>query len=417
MERLVPGAPLNSVLSVMSVLRILCTAGVIVGVGYYVAALVAALRFAERSRKLAPLPRIAPKVAIVKPLNGLAESLAANLMSFFEISYPRVEYFFAVSSYDDRAAEVPAALRARYQFANTTLVVGEEPNCANRKIGKVIKMADRAEKADIFVMSDADISVERDYLRRIVSELESDPKIGVVTCAYRARPSRSLASRIEALFVNTDFAPQVMLSAEVEPMRHALGATVALKRAALDSFGGFRAVRDLLADDFYLGKFASDHGWKVKLSDELVTLTFEEKSLSAVWNRQLRWARTVRCVRPVSIGTIFCHASFWALLLVVASRFSALSLGVLGAVVGLRIATSMAIIRRVLKMPELTRDAWMVPLKDLMAAAIWVVSLAGKEVVWAGQRFRIQRDGTMRAIKSKTPPSSPPVHTPHRSAS
>ena len=72
--------------------------------------------------------------------------LAANIMSFLEIAYPRVDYFFAVSSTTIRCRS-PAALRARYQFAHSTLVVGEEPDCANPKIAKVIKMSDRAEKA------------------------------------------------------------------------------------------------------------------------------------------------------------------------------------------------------------------------------------------------------------------------------
>jgi len=392
----------------MGVIRLLCEAGVIVGVVYYVGSLLAALRFAKlASISPAPLPKIAPRVALLKPLHGLDQSLAANLMSFMEVAYPRLDYFFAVSSYDDAAAEVPAALRARYQFANTTLVVGEEPDCANSKIAKVIKMADRAEKADIFVMSDADISVDRDYLQRIVAELESNPKVGVVTCAYRARPLGSFASRLEALFVNTDFAPQVMLSAALEPMRHALGATVAIKRAALESFGGFRTIRDLLADDFYLGRFASEHGWEVKLSSALVTLTFEANSLLWVWHHQLRWARTVRWVRPVSIGTIFCHATFWAMLLMIASRFSATCIGIFAGVVALRIVTSAIIIRNVLKLPELVRDVWMVPMKDVMATLIWLVSLAGSEVVWSGRRFRSGRDGIMRAVDGTSRASAP----------
>jgi len=402
----------------MHLVRLLCDAGISVGVGYYIASTLAALSFARRAAKSpAPLPKIAPRVAIIKPLHGLDESLAGNLMSFLEVAYPRLDYFFAVSSYEDRAVEVPAALRARYQFANTTLVVGEEPDCANGKIGKVIKMADRAEKADIFVMSDADISVDRDYLQRIVAELESDPKIGVVTCAYRARPMGPFASRLEALFVNTDFAPQVMLSAALEPLRHALGATVAIKRAALESFGGFRAVKDLLADDFYLGKFATDHGWKVKLSSALVTLSFEEKSLRAVWNRQLRWARTIRWVRPVSIGTIFCHATFWALMLMIVSGFSASSLAILAGVIGVRIGTSALMIRHVLKLPELMRDAWMVPLKDLMAAMILLASLTGNEVVWSGQRFKSGRDGVLRAVKDRNGRRTQSIPTSHRAAS
>jgi ceramide glucosyltransferase len=383
----------------MIFVRLLCEAGIVIGVAYYLASFVAALRFAKRAAKPpAALPKIAPRVAILKPLHGADQSLAANLMSFLEVAYPRLDYFFAVSSYDDPAAEVPAALRMRYQFANITLLVGEEPDCANRKIAKVIKMADRAVKAEIFVMSDADISVDRDYLLRIVSELDSDDQVGIVTCPYRARPSGSFMSRLEALFVNTNFAPQVLLSSVIEPMRHALGATVAIKRDALASIGGFRAVKDLLADDFYLGRFATQHGWRVRLSDSLVTLTFGETRFSSVWRRQLRWARTVRWVRPVSIGTIFCHATFWALLLMLISGFSAGSIAVLVGVIALRIGISVVIISRVLKLPGLARDAWMVPLKDLLAAAIWLVSLTGDEVEWGGERFRSGRDGMLRAV-------------------
>jgi ceramide glucosyltransferase len=401
----------------MSLLRLLCDAGIIIGVGYCLASFVAALRFAKRAAKRpAALPKIAPRVAILKPLHGTDESLAANLMSFLEVTYPRLDYFFAVSSYDDPAAEVPAALRARYQFANIRLLVGEESDCANRKIAKVIKMSDRAEKADIFVMSDADISVDRDYLLRIVSELESDDQVGIVTCAYRARPSGSFMSRLEALFVNTDFTPQVFLSSALEPMRHALGATVAIKRDALESIGGFRAVKDLLADDFYLGRFATQQGWRVRLSDSLVTLSFEETRLRAVWRRQLRWARTVRWVRPVSVGTIFCHATFWALLLMLISGFTAGSIAVLVGVLALRIGISAVIIARVLKLPGLARDALMVPLKDVLAAAIWLVSLTGSEVVWGGERFRSGRDGMMRAV-TRSAAGRATVGSSHRAAS
>jgi len=223
-------------------------------------------------------------------------------------------------------------------------------------------------------------------------------------------------SRLEALFVNTDFAPQVFLSSAIEPMRHALGATVAIKRDALESIGGFRAVRDLLADDFYLGRFVTQHGWRVRLSDSLVTLTFEETRLSSVWRRQLRWARTVRWVRPVSIGTIFCHASFWALLLMLFSGFSAASIGVLVGVVALRVGISAVIIARVLKLPGLVRDAWMVPLKDLLAAAIWLVSLFGNEVVWGGERFRSGRDGMLRAV-TRSPTRRATEGSSHRAAS
>src|SRR4029077_9410921 len=206
----------------MTIFVILPAAAVAVSLFYYMAATVAAIKFAARaSAPPPPLPKIPPRVAVLKPLQGTSNSLAANVVSFLEVAYPRLDYFFAVADYEDPAAEIPVALRQRYQFANITLVIGEEPGCSNRKIAKLIKMAERAPKADIFVLSDADVSVDRDYLRRIVAELLADEKTGIVTCAYRARPNGTLASRFEAMYVNTDFIPQVMLAEMIEPMHYA----------------------------------------------------------------------------------------------------------------------------------------------------------------------------------------------------
>ncbi|HYB90095.1 MAG TPA: bacteriohopanetetrol glucosamine biosynthesis glycosyltransferase HpnI [Candidatus Binataceae bacterium] len=383
----------------MRVLELLSAAGVICSLAYYVAASLAARSFARRARAQAPaLPKLPPRVAILKPLHGLTQSLVENVISYLELSYPRLDYFFSVEGYDDAAAQVPAALRARYQFANLTLVVGEEPDCANRKIAKVIRMAERADKAEVFVLSDADVSVERDHLIRVIGELIADEKIGIVTCAYRARPLGPLGSRLEALFVNTDFAPQVMLSAAIEPMRHALGATIAVRRATLDAIGGFRALKDLLADDFYLGRMAAERGWKVRLSDSLVTVACEERSVAEFWNHQLRWARTYRTVRPVSLATIAIHGPSWALMLIISSAISPLSLVVLGIVLAARCAMAAFLLVRVLKLPEFVRDVWLVPIKDLLMTGIWFASLAGNSVMWAGRRYRIMRGGAMREL-------------------
>jgi cellulose synthase/poly-beta-1,6-N-acetylglucosamine synthase-like glycosyltransferase len=146
----------------MTIWMVLPAAAVCVSICYYVAGTIAAIRFARRMNSpVPPLPKVPPRVAVLKPLHGSSNSLASNLVSFLEIAYPRMDFYFGVESYEDAAAEVPVALRQRYQYANITLVVGEEPNCSNRKIAKLVKMADRAEKAEVFVLSDADVSVER----------------------------------------------------------------------------------------------------------------------------------------------------------------------------------------------------------------------------------------------------------------
>ena len=374
--------------------------GVVSSLAYYVFAIVAAIRFASRMVvQPPPLPKIAPRVAILKPLYGLSSSLFANVVSFLELDYPRKEFVFGVADYNDGAAEVPVALKPRYQVEQIALVVGEEPNASNRKIAKLVRMAERAPKAEIFVLSDADVAVERDHLRRVVTELTADEKIGIVTCAYRASAIGGFASRLEAAFVNTDFAPMAIVSEAIEPMRHAFGATIAVKRAALDSIGGFAALKDLLADDFYLGRMVAERGYRVKLSSSIVTLTCEETRFAQFWHHQLRWARTYRSVRPESIATILINGTFWALLLMIASGFSRDALGILAGVLAARTAMAAVVAGRVLRMPQALSDLWIVPIKDLVMAGIWFASLVGNEVDWGSRRYRLLSGGRMEEIR------------------
>ena len=89
----------------MNVASSLALACICISVIYYAATMMAGWRFIRRaSASPPPLPKIAPRVALLKPLHGVSDSLAENLMSFMEVDYPRKEYLFGVSSYDDPAA-------------------------------------------------------------------------------------------------------------------------------------------------------------------------------------------------------------------------------------------------------------------------------------------------------------------------
>jgi len=392
-------ASISRIRSAMNLLAAFSAACCVVSLLYYVAASVIALRFARRaSSGPAPLPKVAPRVAVLKPLHGSHDDLPENLISYLELDYPKVEFIFGVSGYDDEAAAVVVGLKPQYPFRHITLAVGEEPGCANRKIAKLIGMAERPARAEIFLLSGADVSVEHDHLRRIVSEFDADEQIGLVTCLYRAKASGSLASRLEALFVNTDFVPLVMISKTIEPLRYSLGATVAITRKALEAIGGFRCLKDRLADDYYLGKFASDQGYKIKLSNSIVTIRSEERRFAEFWNRQVRWARTYRTTRPISVATIVLHGPFWALVLIAAARCNLFTLSLSAAVIVARIVTSRLIIGKALGLTDQLGDAWLAPLKDLVMTAVWAAGLFSNEVLWRGRRLRIQPDGTMREV-------------------
>jgi ceramide glucosyltransferase len=384
----------------MKLLLIISAVGILFSMVYYLAAIVAGLVFAYRTNSAPqPLPKIPPRVAILKPLRGVTEHLRDNIISYMEIAYSRMEYIFGVSSYEDRAIDIPVSLRAPYQFANMTVAVGEEPGFTNRKIAKLIRMTERAsDKTDIFVLSDADVSVEPDHLKRVVAELMEDEKTGIVTCIYRGRAHESFASRMEALFINTDFAPQVILADALEPMSYALGATIAIKREALDAIGGFAALKDFLADDYHLGAKVSEAGYKIRMSSSIVTVSCEDHEFSEFWHHQLRWARTYRHVRPLSLATIFIHGPFWALLYMVANHFSFHSLYPLTMILGTRMLMAAVMIGKVLKMPQPLSDVLLIPFKDLVMTGIYFTGLMGKTVKWGGRRFRLMSGGIMREL-------------------
>jgi ceramide glucosyltransferase len=383
----------------MHILIVVSALGAIASLTYYFGATIAALRFARQAHTPVPPPAgHPPRVAMLKPLYRLDAEHLANLESFLQADYPAADIVLGVSTVTGWAADRLAELTARYPDKRLMVVTDAEPGCANRKVAKLIRMVELVPEAEVLVLSDGDIVVERDYLRRLTAELAANPGVGVVTCAYRAHPADTLAGRFEALFINTDFAPMVMLSEVLEPLRHAYGATIAIDRSALEAIGSFRALKDLLADDFFLGRLAAERGFKVKLSRALVTINCPQHRLAEFWSHQLRWARTYRTTRPESLATIVIHGPFWGLVLLLAAHFSPAALAMFAAVIATRLAMAALLLDRVLGVKQILADLLLVPIKDLAMTGIWFASLASNEVTWGGRRFRILSGGAMREV-------------------
>src|SRR5439155_14575100 len=126
----------------------------------------------------------------------------------------------------------------------------------------------RVARYPILIVNDADIQVPRDYLAHVTGPLR-DPKIGLVTCLYRAR-GESTAGRFEALGVATDFAPSALVARLVAVDEFAFGSTLAFRRADLERIGGFEAIAPYIADDYQLGHKLHALGLKCTLADIVV---------------------------------------------------------------------------------------------------------------------------------------------------
>ena len=107
-------------------------------------------------------------------------------------------------------------------------------------------------------------------------------------------------------------------------------------------------------------------GYRVELSAEVVETTVPAYSWRGFFDHQLRWLRTVRDARPAGYaGLIFTHGLAWALLNVLASGLSPLSLWLLGLSFFLRLAQAMTVGAEVLGDHQVLPNLWLLPLRDV----------------------------------------------------
>jgi ceramide glucosyltransferase len=369
----------------IAILLSLLLAGALV---YSVLAMVATSRYlAVRP----PALRAAEPVSILKPLAGLDLNLESNLRTFFEQDYADFEILFAVRQADDPAAEVAARLAKTYPHVPSRILITGEPPYANAKVYSLDRML-AAATHDLVVMSDSDIRVTPEMLRTIAAEFQ-DRKLGVATCPYRAVAGSSVWSRMEATGMNTDFLSGILVARMLEGMQFAVGPTIAARRTALDSIGGFNRLKDFLAEDFVMGKFAAEAGHGVALSSYVIEHHIGNSDWSHNAAHRLRWARSTRRSRPLGyLGQLFtmpvplallvcaAHPAWWVVL--------PFTLAVRGAA-----AYNVAI--RVLHAPL----NWaLLPLEDLAGFCFWIAGFFGNTITWRGRRYRLYRDGRFELL-------------------
>jgi ceramide glucosyltransferase len=262
-----------------------------------------------------------PPVTILKPLHGDEPLLEEALESFFTQDYPDFQIVFGVHSPTDPAIAAVRTLRHRYPGSDVALVIDSARHGANHKISNVINMQ-AAAKHDVLVLADSDVHVAPDYLDRLVAAL-AIPGTGAVTTLYAGRPAHpGLTGALGASYISHTFLPGALM-ARVLGRQDCLGATMAFRRATLDSIGGFAALVDHLADDAVLGTLVQRHGLAVRLATTVPSTTVPETGLGALLHHELRWARTIRSLEPLGHAlSVIQFPIAWALLAVPASGFA-----------------------------------------------------------------------------------------------
>jgi ceramide glucosyltransferase len=372
----------------------------LIGAVYTLAAGRAVRWFVKRPAQLA---KVFPSVSILKPLHGDEPGLRQNLEGFCQQDYPgSVQIVFGVRDPFDPAIGVVKALIQAHPNVSIDLVIDPRTWGANLKISNLINMSTLV-RHPFVVMADSDVGVGPDYLRQLMGAL-ADPAVGFATCAYIGAPTGNLWSDLSAMSINHHFFPSVAFGLRLKLAKPCFGPTVAFRWDEFQSIGGFARFADQLADDFEIGRALLQPGKTLAVPPMLIRHGCPERTGWSVFSHELRWARTIRLIDPVSYaGSVVCHPLPWSLAACWLLKGSA------AAWVGL----ALVLVSRLYVVFEVARSTggdaglwWLSPLRDLMSAAVHVCGFWGRGVEWRGRRFDIGPGGVLIPRIDRNKPSS-----------
>jgi ceramide glucosyltransferase len=365
--------------------------------------------------RLGRRPEFLPAISLFKPLHGDEVALESNLKTFFEQDYlehvaraggatmengvSRVEVLFCARSEADEGLEIARRVAADYPGITTRFVTSGSPWAANAKVCSLAAMA-KVATHDLWAISDSDVRVTPDYLRRIVLPF-SDERVGCATCLYRGVVIKGgLWSQLEAVGMTIEMSSGICADSLIEPVQFALGPTMVTRRARVEEMGGFESMAEYCADDFVLGNWIAKNGHKVVLSGHAIDHMVLQADFVDSMNHQVRWMKSTRFSRPKGhFGTSLTFGVPFGLM----AWAGALTLGMpvlgwcalVGSVLG-RSLQAFVVGRYVVQEKRIGAAMVLFPLRDLIGALIWALSYASNRIQWRGEIYELVDGGRMR---------------------
>jgi ceramide glucosyltransferase len=380
--------------------------GTVTSTLYCLMVIAAVVRFWGRKRREDRAETIfLPALSVLKPLHGMEPGLERNIESFFEQEYPEFELLFCARQESDEGLQLARRVGARYQHVDARYVTCGEPtpNFHNAKVYSLAKL-DSVAKYTLFVTSDADVRVTKDYLRRMVQNLK-EPQIGLASCVYLGTTDRGttdggakagLSAQLDAVGKSVEMTSGVLVADMLEGTKFALGASMAVRKESFQTAGGFEELGQFYADDFVLGNRLAAQGVGVRMATHVIRLMVQDTPFGLSFRNQLRWMQSTRRSRPLGhLGSGLTFAMPFGLL--------GLTWGLLSghALVGVTWLAMMVVNRwlqagailRVLGDEGWVRGMLLYPLCDLLGSVLWLGSYGGDKFYYRGKIYTLKHGG------------------------
>jgi ceramide glucosyltransferase len=332
--------------------------------------------------------------SLLVPVCGLDEGAYENWAALCEQNYEHYEVLFGVMNPMDPAVPVLKELvtnfpeRARFLLCLPVRGI-------NYQFSNLMHLLEAAQH-EVVIFVDSDMLVSPDYLRTVIAPL-MNPEVGVVTCGYLGHTPKSLGAALASLGRCIDFIPSVLVARSLDGgLRFAFGATIATRKSVLAKIGGLQSVVNRVGADYQIGKMATDAGYRVELSEYILENDAGRETLRQVFNRELRWAKSIRCNRGLQYyGIGFTYGIIYCIPLLLVSGNHPWVIIVCLTTLFARVIQALVAINR-LGCPNLFWWLWALPIRDLMSFGIWVRGMLGRGIYWRGRQLLIGPGGVLQ---------------------
>ncbi len=355
-------------------------------------------------------PHLKPRgISILKPLCGVDDDLESNLAQFAALEYPAYEVILGVKDKKDPAYALAKAAVKRWPKVMRLELQQGEPGL-NPKVNQLITLA-AAARHEILLISDSNVRVGAGYLEELSRTLE-DPTVGCVSHPVSGIGEQTLGSLMDNLYQCTTAGAGQISAKQAANQDIVVGKSMALRREDLKTLGAFHSVRNVLAEDFVIGRWVTQRlGKKAVVARSPVYNVSQKKSVKAFFKRYQRWSIIHHtCIpTPVYLAQSLLNPIPWALLGTVLAP-SLRALAVLAGVSLMKVLIDMWVFSLMRPQhPTSWRAMPAVVLKDLLIFVAWVNGLFSRSVDWRGNKLRVL-NGSMLV-----PPASSELQpmTPH----
>jgi len=189
-------------------------------------------------------------------------------------------------------------MRQRYPAAGIKLLADPDPAryAANPKISWMQILAPHA-IGELWYWSDADIEAPPGLLHSLRTDLVSGD-VQLVTSPYTIQNVPSAAALLDALFVNLEFYPGVVLLGKLNAIEFGFGSGMLFRAETFRQRVDWEFLGSCLADDYHLGRLLQP----AKLGSMRLTTTPTAETWRGAFLHYLRWQKTIRWNRPGGFG-------------------------------------------------------------------------------------------------------------------